>query len=47
VLAYQYLQQLPSIANGTANKVWVVPAELSKAMENLGSAFDKRGEGTG
>jgi regulator of protease activity HflC (stomatin/prohibitin superfamily) len=47
VLAYQYLQALPSIANGTANKVWVVPAELSKAMENLGSAFDKRGEGTG
>ncbi|MGD9954794.1 MAG: SPFH domain-containing protein [Candidatus Nanopelagicales bacterium] len=41
VLAYQYLQALPSIANGTANKVWVVPAELSKAMENLGSAFVK------
>ena len=41
VLAYQYLQALPSIANGTANKVWVVPAELSKAMENLGSAFSK------
>ncbi len=41
VLAYQYLQALPSIANGTANKVWVVPAELSKAMENLGSAFTK------
>jgi regulator of protease activity HflC (stomatin/prohibitin superfamily) len=39
VLAYQYLQALPAIANGTANKVWVVPAELSKAMENLGTAF--------
>ena len=37
----QYLQALPTIANGTANKVWVVPAELSKAMENLGSAFTK------
>jgi regulator of protease activity HflC (stomatin/prohibitin superfamily) len=47
VLAYQYLQALPSIANGSANKVWVVPAELSKAMENLSSAFGKRGEGTG
>jgi regulator of protease activity HflC (stomatin/prohibitin superfamily) len=47
VLAYQYLQALPSIANGTANKVWVVPAELSKAMENLSTAFDKRGEGSG
>jgi regulator of protease activity HflC (stomatin/prohibitin superfamily) len=41
VLAYQYLQALPTIANGTANKVWVVPAELSKAMENLGTAFRK------
>jgi regulator of protease activity HflC (stomatin/prohibitin superfamily) len=39
VLAYQYIQALPTIANGTANKVWVVPAELTKAMENLGSAF--------
>ncbi len=47
VLAYQYLQALPSIANGTANKVWVVPAELSKAMDNLSSAFVKRGEGQG
>jgi hypothetical protein len=46
VLAYQYIQALPSIASGTANKVWVVPAELTKAMENLGSAF-VRPAGTG
>lgn len=39
VLAYQYLQALPHIANGTANKVWVVPAELSRAMDSLGRAF--------
>ena len=39
VLAYQYLQALPSIANGTANKVWVVPAELTTAMQNLSGAF--------
>jgi len=39
VLAYQYLQQLPLIAQGTANKVWVLPAELSQAMGNLGRAF--------
>jgi regulator of protease activity HflC (stomatin/prohibitin superfamily) len=43
VLAYQYLQALPSIANGTANKVWVLPAELSQAMHNLGTAFTKGG----
>jgi len=42
VLAYQYIQALPTIANGTSNKVWIVPAELSKAMEHLGSAFNAR-----
>jgi len=41
VLAYQYLQQLPTIANGTANKVWVVPAELTRAMDSLSGAFRK------
>jgi regulator of protease activity HflC (stomatin/prohibitin superfamily) len=44
VLAYQYLQALPTLANGTSNKVWIVPAELSKAMEHLGSAFNARTE---
>ncbi len=44
VLAYQYLQALPHIANGTANKVWVVPAELTKAMDSLGRAFGPAGE---
>ena len=41
VLAYSYLQALPSIANGTSNKVWIVPAELSKAMTHLGAAFNQ------
>jgi len=35
VLAYEYLQTLPEMANGTANKVWVVPAEMSKAIETF------------
>ncbi|BCY06814.1 SPFH domain-containing protein [Actinoplanes sp. L3-i22] len=39
VLAYQYLQALPQIANGTANKVWIVPTELTKALEGLGGAL--------
>ena len=39
VLAYQYLQALPEIANGTANKVWIVPTELSKALDGLGGAL--------
>lgn len=39
VLAYQYVQSLPELANGSANKVWVVPAELSAAMSRLSGAF--------
>jgi len=39
VLAYQYLQALPQIANGTANKVWIIPAEMTKALEGLGGAL--------
>ncbi|CAB4574792.1 unannotated protein [freshwater metagenome] len=41
VLAYQYLQQLPVIANGTASKVWVIPAELSGGIEQIMKAFKK------
>ncbi|MDT5034011.1 MAG: hypothetical protein QOC94_4182 [Actinoplanes sp.] len=39
VLAYQYLQALPQIANGSANKVWIVPAELTRALEGMGGAL--------
>jgi regulator of protease activity HflC (stomatin/prohibitin superfamily) len=39
MLAYQYLEQLPVIANGTASKIWLLPSELSGAIEKLASAF--------
>jgi regulator of protease activity HflC (stomatin/prohibitin superfamily) len=39
LLAYQYLQALPRIADGASNKVWVIPGEFTKAMERLGAAF--------
>ncbi|MEZ5184508.1 MAG: SPFH domain-containing protein [Candidatus Nanopelagicales bacterium] len=39
LLAYQYLQALPQIAAGQANKVWVVPAELTQALGNFSGAF--------
>lgn len=39
VLAYTYLQQLPVMANGQASTLWVVPAELSAAMQRLAGAF--------
>jgi len=37
LLAYQYLQMLPQIAKGDANKLWIVPSEMGKALEGLGS----------
>ena len=30
LLAYQYLQMMPKIAEGDANKVWIVPAEIGQ-----------------
>ncbi len=44
VLAWQYVQSLPAIAAGAANKVWVVPAELSSAMAMLSTAFSGRSD---
>jgi len=41
LLAYQYLQALPQIAAGDSNKVWVVPAELTAALESFSSAFKR------
>ena len=35
LLAYQYLQTLPRIAQGDANKMWIVPSEFTKALEGL------------
>ncbi|MGI8522936.1 MAG: SPFH domain-containing protein, partial [Nocardioides sp.] len=39
LLAYQYLQMMPKIAEGDANKVWVIPSEITKALEGLGSSI--------
>jgi regulator of protease activity HflC (stomatin/prohibitin superfamily) len=35
LLAYQYLQTLPQIAQGDANKMWIVPSEFSRALDGL------------
>jgi regulator of protease activity HflC (stomatin/prohibitin superfamily) len=35
LLSYQYLQMLPQIAQGDANKIWVIPSELTTALGNL------------
>jgi regulator of protease activity HflC (stomatin/prohibitin superfamily) len=51
LLAYQYLQTLPQIARGDANKMWIVPSEFSKALEGLsglaGSVGSTGGSGDG
>jgi regulator of protease activity HflC (stomatin/prohibitin superfamily) len=39
LLAYQYLQVLPQIAQGESNKVWIIPSEFVQAMSSLGSAI--------
>jgi regulator of protease activity HflC (stomatin/prohibitin superfamily) len=41
LLAYQYLQMLPKIAEGDANKLWIVPSEIGKALEGLGSTLNE------
>lgn len=44
VLAYKYLDQLSVIANGTASKVWVIPAELSGTVSTIARAFKETGK---
>ncbi len=39
LLAYQYLQMLPQIANGTSSKLWVIPTEFTAALGAIRSAF--------
>ncbi|HVX47706.1 MAG TPA: SPFH domain-containing protein [Mycobacteriales bacterium] len=47
LLAYQYLQTLPQIAQGDANKMWIVPTEFSKALDGLASLGGNNGSGEG
>jgi regulator of protease activity HflC (stomatin/prohibitin superfamily) len=37
LLAYQYLQMLPQIAQGESNKVWIIPSEFTQALGQLGA----------
>ncbi|MEX2253270.1 MAG: SPFH domain-containing protein [Thermoleophilaceae bacterium] len=47
LLAYQYLQVLPQIAQGDSNKVWIIPSEFATAMGNLGNVIGNSGEQSG
>jgi regulator of protease activity HflC (stomatin/prohibitin superfamily) len=41
LLAYQYVQALPKIAEGASNKVWIIPAEFQRALGQIGRSEDK------
>src|SRR5437588_4025112 len=43
LLSYQYLQMLPQLAQGDANKVFVIPSEFASALGSIGDAFKDRG----
>lgn len=44
LLAYQYLQTLPQMAQGDANKMWVVPSDFGKALEGFTRMLGAPGE---
>src|SRR4030088_1063599 len=44
VLAYQYLQTLPQLAQGDANKVWMIPSDYGKALEGFARALGAPGD---
>jgi hypothetical protein len=47
LLAYQYLQMLPQLAQGESSKLWIIPAEFTDALSGMGRAFGFGGGGAG
>jgi len=39
LLAYEYLQMLPKLAEGESNKMWIIPSELTEALKGIGTGF--------
>jgi len=46
LLSYQYLQMLPQLAQGDANKVFVIPSEFAEAFGGLSKAFGQGAAGS-
>ena len=42
LLAWQYLQTLPQLAQGPGSTFWVIPSEVTSALKSITSAFDGR-----
>jgi regulator of protease activity HflC (stomatin/prohibitin superfamily) len=47
LLAYQYLQTLPEIAKGEGNTFWVIPSEVTSALQAVTKAFGGKVEVAG
>src|SRR3954470_15212377 len=39
LLAYQYLQTLPKIAQSSSSKLWIIPSELTEALKGIAGGF--------
>jgi regulator of protease activity HflC (stomatin/prohibitin superfamily) len=46
LLSYQYLQMLPQLAQGEANKVFVIPSEFTQAFQGIGDALHRNSNTT-
>jgi regulator of protease activity HflC (stomatin/prohibitin superfamily) len=44
LLAYQYLQTLPQMAQGDANKVWLIPSDFNKSLEGFARMLGTKGD---
>src|ERR1700726_3947224 len=47
LLSYQYLQMLPKLAEGDANKVFVIPSEFTQAFAGIADALSPGGRPNG
>jgi regulator of protease activity HflC (stomatin/prohibitin superfamily) len=41
LLAYQYLQMLPQLAQGSGSTFWVIPSEMTSALQGVSRAFSE------
>jgi regulator of protease activity HflC (stomatin/prohibitin superfamily) len=46
LLAYQYLQILPQIAQGESNKLWIIPSDLQQTIGRVAGAVKELGTAT-
>ncbi len=46
LLAYQYLQTLPKLAEGNSNKLWIIPSEVGEALKGIGQVLGNTTDGS-